>query len=141
MHNDCNSVLLSQFVKLLKVLVACLKKLEEENTLYYCFIDGDADSVIAGLAEELKCPVLSNDTDFILYDLPPQCGLILLDKVFISMIIERQVTNYLSQMGQKCYNQDVWDVLYSRRQYHAKHICFHFCGIFHSLLYFRGMFS
>ena len=67
--------------------MSCLSQLERNGILHYCFIDGDADSVIAGLARHMECVIMSNDTDFLLYDLPENCGLILLDDELASKII------------------------------------------------------
>ena len=35
-----------------------------------CVVDGEADKMIADLAHVWNCPIVSDDSDFLLYDLP-----------------------------------------------------------------------
>ena len=47
----------------LQALVFCLRRLEILKKVRYCFINGDADPVIAWLASVYKCPVIRDDSD------------------------------------------------------------------------------
>ncbi|XP_067937282.1 single-strand DNA endonuclease ASTE1-like [Watersipora subatra] len=48
---------------------ACIDKLRELN-VPFCVCDHEADQQLASLAREWNCPLVSNDTDFLLFDLP-----------------------------------------------------------------------
>ena len=42
----------------------------EENGVPYVICDGEADAQIASVAKHKQCPVLSNDSDFYVFDVP-----------------------------------------------------------------------
>ena len=41
-----------------------------EHSISYCVSDHEADPDIAHIAAQWECPVVSDDSDFLLYDLP-----------------------------------------------------------------------
>ena len=43
--------------------------LQQLDWVTICVVEGEADNVIAGLADQHKCPVLSNDSDFFIFNL------------------------------------------------------------------------